>query len=256
MIRSVLGFVCLLMATVAMHGTPSQQTTGQGVATGSVRVAGPDDPDWLYEHREDLNSATRAADLWAAHAAADFDAAWKLSRVCFWLGTHAPQSARRAALNRGIDAGETAVRFMPGRPEGFFWMGANLGALAESSSLIQGVTYLGRIKNAFEHAIMIAPGWQRGSAEAALGRWYLKVPRLLGGSRTRAEAYLRRALQYDPDSLMALLYLADVVTADGRVDEARVLLQQIIDTPADPEWIPEASEFKGKAARRLTALDK
>lgn len=248
--------VSLLMAIVAMHGTPPRQTTRAGVATGSERAASPDDPDWLYDRREDLDSATRAADLWAAHAGADFDAAWKLSRVCYWLGTHAPQSDRRAALNRGIDAGETAVRFMPGRPEGYFWMGADMGALAESSGAIQGLPYLGRIKNAFEHAIMIAPGWQHGSAEAALGRWYFEVPRLLGGSRTKAEAYLRRALQYDPDSLMALLYLADVATVDRRVDEARVLLQQVIDTPAAPEWIPEASEFKRKAARRLTTLDK
>lgn len=254
--RSVLGFVCLLTATVAMYGTAPQQTTGNGVSRGSVRVANPDDPDWFNERREDLDSAARAADLWAARAAADFEAAWKLSRVCYWLGTHAPQSDRRAALNRGIDAGETAVRLMPGRPEGYFWLGADLGALAESSGSIQRLKYRGRIKNALEHAIMIAPGWRGGAAEAALGQWYFKVPRLLGGSRTKAEAYLRRALRYDPDSLMTLSYLANVVAADGRVDEARVLLQQVIDTPADPEWIPEAIEFKRKAARRLTALDK
>ncbi len=261
----VLGLVCAPSAGGAIQlAAPSQQPRGNGDVTptlrqiepGSSRAVEPDDPDQLYGHREELASAERAAGLWAAHAIADFDAAWKLSRVCYWLGTHAPESKRRAALERGVHAGETAVRTAPGRPEGHFWMAANMGALAESFGLVQGMKYRGKIKRELENVIAIAPGWQGGSPEAALGQWYFKVPRLFGGSRAKAEEYLRRALQYNPDSRVALSFLADLVAADGRLDERRALLQRVIDAPTDLEWIPEDNELKKKAAERLTALGK
>ena len=261
----VLGLVCAPSASGAIRlATPSQQPgengdvtpTGRQVEPRSSRAVEPDDPDQLYRHREDLASAERAADLWAAHAISDFDAAWKLSRVCYWLGTHAPESARRAALERGVNAGETAVRMAPGRPEGHFWLAADMGALAESFGLVQGLKYRGKIKRELENLIAIAPGWQGGSAEAALGQWYFKVPRLLGGSRAKAEEYFRRALQYNPDSRVALSFLADLVAADGRLGERRALLQRVVDAPTDFEWIPEDNEFTKKAAERLTALGK
>ena len=263
---AVIGLVCApsVAGGAVRLAAPSQQPGGNGDVTptlqqvepGSSRAVESDDPDQLYGHREELASAKRAADLWAARSVADIDAAWKLSRVCYWLGTHAPESERRAALDRGVSAGEAAVRMAPGRPEGHFWMAANMGALAESFGLVQVLKYRGKIKRELDHAIAIAPGWQGGSAEAALGQWYFKVPRLFGGSRAKAEEHLRRALQYNPDSRVALSFLADLVASAGRRDERRAMLQRVIDAPADPEWIPEDNELKKKAVEQLNALGK
>jgi hypothetical protein len=53
--------------------------------------------DALYADRENIVSAKGAADLWAAdlrRSPSAFDAAWKLARVCYWLGSHAPQPDR------------------------------------------------------------------------------------------------------------------------------------------------------------------
>src|SRR5262245_49346875 len=72
-----------------------------------------DDPDQLYRQRENLASARRAADLWAAGAASDFEASWKLARACYWLGTQGEAQERRRALERGMKAGESAARSMP-----------------------------------------------------------------------------------------------------------------------------------------------
>src|SRR6476660_9091729 len=49
--------------------------------------------DALYADRANLASARKAADIWTSDLASnpqDFDAAWKLSRACYWLGGHAP----------------------------------------------------------------------------------------------------------------------------------------------------------------------
>ena len=62
------------------------------------------DADELYRQRQDPASAARAADLWAARASTEFEAAWKLARASYWLGSHAPDAARREWLRRGVAA--------------------------------------------------------------------------------------------------------------------------------------------------------
>ncbi len=209
------------------------------------------DADQLYAQRETLANAVRAADLWRASPASDFDAAWKLARADYWIGTHAPAADRRPALERGIAAGQRAAALRPARPEGHFWAAANMGALAESFGIMQGLKYRGRIKSELETVLKIDPAWQQGSADRALGRWYAKVPGLFGGSDTEAERHYRASLTYNPDSTASLFFLSELLMDHHRQAEARTLLRKILDAPLSPDWAPEDREFKAKAAALL-----
>ena len=195
--------------------------------------------------------------MWTAIAKAnpsDFDAAWKLARADYWLGGHAPQPERRAFLEQGISAGQAAIALRPGRPEGHFWMAASMGALAESFGLRAGLKYRKPIKDALETALRLDPGFQQGSPDRALGRWYYEVPRLFGGSRTLAEDHLRAALKYNPTSAVTHFFLSELFESDGRKEDERKELQAVIDSPLDPEWAPEDRDYKAKAARLLKDL--
>ena len=72
-----------------------------------------DDPDALYKDRENLASAKKAADTWAARLAAnpkDFESAYKLAQARYWLGTNGlPEPERKAALEAGIAAARSAI---------------------------------------------------------------------------------------------------------------------------------------------------
>ena len=211
----------------------------------------------MYADRENLVSARKAADLWAEQLARDpqaFDAAWKLARADYWLGGHAAEADRRKALENGIDAGQKAIALQPNRPEGHFWMAANMGALAESFGLRQGLKYRKPIKAALETVLRIDPAFQQGSADRALGRWYFKVPGMFGGSDKEAEAHLRTSLKYNPTSTASHFFLAEVFVDNGRKNDARTELQQVLDAPVDPEWAPEDREFIAKAQRLLQTL--
>ncbi len=199
---------------------------------------------------------TEAAEIWAARLARgqDFEAAWKLARACYWIGTQGPEAGRRASLERGVAAGEQAAKITPTSPEGHFWLAANMGALAESFGAMQGLKYRGRIKDALERALAIDPAWQQGSADRALGWWYHKVPRLFGGSESRAETHLRQALTYNQASTATLYFLGEVLLGRDKRTEARTMLQRVIDAPLDPDWTPEDRDFKKKAAARLATL--
>src|SRR4051794_5362221 len=53
------------------------------------------DADALYAERMNPASARRAAEIWSAQASSGenaFEPAWKLARVCYWLGTNGPEA--------------------------------------------------------------------------------------------------------------------------------------------------------------------
>lgn len=221
----------------------SRQPDGEGVGQA------PSSPDDLYARREDPAAARAAADAWATRLAAspaDFESAWKLARVCYWLGTHGPDARRRADLERGITAADTAIRLRPGAPEGYFWRGANMGALAESFGISQGVKYRKPIREALEKVIALDPAFQQGSAGRALGRWYFKVPGLFGGSNAKSVEHLLQSLQYDPQSTASLYFLAETYIDMGKKAEARDVLRRLAAASISRDWAPEDREWKAK----------
>lgn len=239
---------CMLVFYIALSGA----------AGAPAPLAQPStDPDALFAARENLASARQASALWRERLSRnpqDVDAAWKLARVLYWLGGHAPEGERKALLEDGIRAGRAAVAAAPNRAEGHFWIAANMGALAESFGLRQGLKYRGAIRDELMIVLKLDPAFQHGSADRALGRWYYKVPGLFGGSKKKSEEHLRRSLTFNPHSTASLFWLAETLIAMDRTEEARRELQQVLDAPLDPAWAPEDREFKEKAKRLLATL--
>jgi len=224
----------------------------------SGRQVPADDPDALYQDRENLASAQKATDLWAARLTAnprDLTSAYRLAQARYWLGTNGlPEPQRKDALEAGIVAARAAIAIDATRPEGHFWLGANMGALAESFGLRQGIKYRGPIREALEVTLKLSPAFLQGSADRALGRWYFKVPGLFGGSNKKSEEHLRKSLTYNPNSVVSHLFLADTLADMGRKDEARKAYQAAVNAPFDPEWTPEDRRFKEQAKQLLQKL--
>ncbi len=153
-----------------------------------------------------------------------------------------------------MTAARAAIAAAPSRPEGHFWLAANMGALAESFGLRQGIKYRGEIKRELEIVLQMDPAFLQGSADRALGRWYNRVPGLFGGSDKKSEEHLRKALTYNPNSTATLFFLAETLLDEGKKDEARATLQKIAAVPLDPNWAPEDRDFKQRAQRLLAQL--
>jgi TRAP transporter T-component len=239
---------CILVLYIALHG---------GTAAAAALAQASGDADTLYSARETLANAQRAAAIWTErlhHNPKDFESAWKLARARYWLGGHAPAAERKAMLEAGIQAGRTAVSIAPNRPEGHFWIAANMGALAESFGLRQGLKYRGDIRDELSIVLKLDPAFQQGSADRALGRWYFKVPGLFGGNKKKSEEYLRRSLAYNPNSTVSLFFLAETLIGLDREEEAKRELRKLLDAPLDPDWAPEDREFKEKAKELLATL--
>jgi tetratricopeptide (TPR) repeat protein len=250
---------CISLLYIALLGTVGL-ADGQAaapIAPLATAASAPSNPEALYTAREDLTSARRAAAIWAERLKQnprDFESAWKLARARYWLGGHAPEAERKQLFEDGIAAGRAAVAVEPNHPEGHFWIAANMGALAESFGMSQGLKYRGTIKDELLTVLRLDPAFQEGSADRALGRWYYKVPGLFGGSKQKSEEHLERSLKYGPDSTASHFFLAETLLDQHRRDEARAELQRVIDAPLDPDWGPEDREFKTKAKAKLAEM--
>jgi tetratricopeptide (TPR) repeat protein len=226
-------------------------------AQGSLAATTAEEADALFAGRENLSKAIATADFWAKRLAADpkdFEAGWKLARVCYWLGDHVPAAERRTRFEQGIEAGRQAAAAQPDRPEGYFWQAANMGSMAEGFGMRAGLRYRGPIKAALEKALAIDPSYLNGSPDRALGRWYARVPGLFGGSDTKAVEHLQRSLTYAPQSVASRFFLAETYEDMGRKDDARREFQAVVDAPFHPDWVPEEKEYKEKARASLTRL--
>jgi tetratricopeptide (TPR) repeat protein len=232
-------------------------SAASAVAVAQVPPQPPsaEDPDVLYRGRTDLAKARHAAAIWDARVNAnrqDFESAWKLARTMYWLGNReADEKKRRSALESGIAAGRLASTLQPARPEGHFWTAANMGTLAESFGLRQGLMYRGAIKESLERVLAIDPAFQDGSADRALGRWYFKVPRLFGGDNKKSEQHLRKSLTYFPGSTVSRFFLAETLLDMDRDAEAIAELERVLASEPHPDWVPEDEDYKRKAAELL-----
>ena len=228
-----------------------------GVSSASAIVEQTDDPDALYAKRQDIAAAQQAAKIWQSRQQKnpnDFESAWKLARATYWIGTQGPEAERKGTLEQGIAAARTATKLEANKPEGHMWLAANMGALAESFGMRQGLKYRGEIKDELLTVLRIDPAFQQGSADRALGRWYYKVPGLFGGSNTKSEEHLRKSLTYNPNSTASLYFLAETLIALKKKPEAKQTLERLLAAPIDPDWSAEDRDFKAKAQRLIQTL--
>ena len=134
-------------------------------------------------------------------------------------------------------------------------MAANMGAMAESFGLRAGIKYRSPVKKALETVLMIDRGFQQGSADRALGRWYLKVPRLFGGSKDKSVEHLqavthlrsRRAPRRTTSSPRP-------ISRWTARDEARQEAQKVLDCPSTRTGRPKIASSSRKPKTLLERL--
>src|SRR3982750_702874 len=137
--------------------------------------------DKLYSQREDLKRVREAITLLRQVRASDqnnYEAAWRLAKFNYYLGSHTEeQNERDAAFREGVEDGQAAVKLQGSKPEGHFWLGANYGGQARLSA-IAGLASIEDIRNEMETVVRLDESYQAGSAHMALCQLYLEAPKI------------------------------------------------------------------------------
>ena len=207
--------------------------------------------DALYAKREDLahvRDAIRLAQQARAASATDYEATWRAAKYCYYLAAHTTvEKERDATFKSGVEAGKAAVKLQPAKPEGHFWLGANIGGRVQADGGLGSLGAAGDVRDEMEAVIKVDPGFQAGTAYMILGQIDLQVPGLLGGNKKRAVERMEKGLTYGPQNAFLRLRLAEAYLAVHRDEDARRQLDFILSMKPDPAYLPEYKEAAAEA---------
>lgn len=206
----------------------------------------------LYAERADLMKVRQGVivlrQALVAHPS-NYEIAWRLAKFNYYLGAHSSESTEQErAFRDGTEAGKTAIKLSPNKPEGHFWLGANYGGNAEIS-MLAGLAEIEDIKREMEAVLKMNEGYESGSAYMALGQMYLKAPRMLGGDTAKAIDYLEKGLKFGPNNGLLRLRLAEAYAEARRNDDARRQIETLLAMPPSPGYEPEHNDAVTQARK-------
>lgn len=206
--------------------------------------------DGLWPQRGDLSKLEESMELYEKILAQDptnVEALWKLSRACWWLGTHSPEEQKLAVFEKGIEFGKKAVLLKEDCPACHYWLGVNYGVYGEAKGVLKSLSLVDPIREEMNKVIHLDPGFMKGGAYRILGRMAYKLPWFAGGSKKESVELLKKALQYDPNSFLTRLFLAETYLAMDEKELAKKELQWCMNAPEPVD--PGDMEDKRKAQR-------
>lgn len=244
---AVYGFAACASSTAEQPPPPTTNSVAELLARA----------DQLYNERGDLQKVREGVVALRQARMAEpnnYEAAWRLSRMNYFLGEHTQDTAERdKAFKDGETAGKDAVKLADNRPEGHFWLGANLGAQAERSALT-GLSAAPDIRREMEAVIKLDEGYMAGSAYMALARIDIETPPVMGGDPKRAVELLEKGLKIGPNNPLLRYYLAQAYMKNKRNDDARKQLELLLNMQPDPNYVPEHNDAVAKAKELMKKL--
>lgn len=135
------------------------------------------------------------------------------------------EEAKLKLYEGGRAVAEEAIAADASSAEAHFYRGANMGRWGQTKGVLNALFLLGDVRSAFNTALKLDPN--HADARLALGRVDEEVPGLMGGSRERAEAAYRKAIEMDPRFTRAMLDLAEFLKKQGRKEEAKQWIDRV-----------------------------
>jgi tetratricopeptide (TPR) repeat protein len=179
--------------------------------------------------------AMLASSVYATDAGSALTAdAW---RICEADDPSAEKLKRLEWLARGVALAERAIAAEPNSARAHFASFCNLAKQVELSGLSwRSLQRLQRLKQAIDTTLRLAPS--DPDALVAKGELLRRLPRMLGGDESRAETYLRRALDHSPGHVAGRLFLARLLVereaADALAEVTRAVeVAERAGSPAD-----------------------
>jgi tetratricopeptide (TPR) repeat protein len=245
--------VCALSACTS--NSTAEHTTNEAATTTTVSPAElVTQADQLYAQREDLGRVREGlAKLRGARAAepGNYETAWRVAKFNYYLGDNTTNTDERdKAFEDGVEAARAALKLQPDKPEGHFWLGANLGGQAKVS-MLSGISDTDEIRQEMETVLKLDEGFMSGSAYMALGQVYLESPKMMGGDPKKAVEYMEKGLKFGGTNSLLHLRLAEAYLANDRKADARKQLDMVINMTPDPNYLPEHKKAVAEARKLL-----
>ena len=186
-----------------------------------------------------------------------YEALWRGTRACAWLGLYHPERAQREQFaEKGIRMGYEAVKKTSTKVESHYYLALCIGGLAD----VRGTASPDLVKSMKERMLIanaINPGFDHCGPDRFLGELTVKTADYpLWGIGTVAGGLemLRRACANCPDFGENHLIYARSLMDDGQTEKAREELDKVLKCPKPQDYTAEHEKWLQEATTLLTEL--
>lgn len=242
MLRAV-PLIALLLCTPFPAQTPKMSTSQQA--------------DRLFSYGEDAARDRQTLDLLEQASRSEpgqYQILWRLARANYYVAEETPKAQKLPLYERGATVAQQAITIDPNAPEGHFWLGANYGGTAELKGMFNALFLIGKIRTEMQTVVRLNPGYEDARAFLALSELDRQLPRLIGGSTSRAVNWGEQGLKIAPRNLELKLSLARAYLEVGRSEDARRQLQEITASAVNPMRAKAERGVQQAASQLLTKL--
>jgi len=152
------------------------------------------------------------------------DAWWKYSRALNYYGMYfVTDNARmKVVFQKAKEAALTATMLAPDGLDGRLWLAVSLGNWGQANGVLNSLMVVPDIEQNMNEVLTRDPGRSQATAYTVLGRLYFKTPPrpLSVGDDTKAESYMKQAIEMVPARIKNYLYLAEMYYDWKHYDEA------------------------------------
>jgi hypothetical protein len=180
-----------------------------------------------------------------------FDANWRLASLYNWEANGTEGDAKADLGKKAWAAGDVARQAKPDDVRGHYQAGVGVGLYSEGigilTALSQGIE--GKFRDRLQAALKLDKDYEDGAPQVVWGRYFFKLPWPKRDVDKSVEV-LEAALAAHPNNLRGKIYLADDYDDQGKHDEAKRLVQDVLDARVGHD-APEDNRIKGMAKKWL-----
>ena len=192
------------------------------------------------------------------------EALWHFGRACFDLADGSTNQTRRAEIaEEGITACRQLVARSPNSAAGHYYLGMNLGQLADTKRNLSALKIVGEMEREFTAARKLDQSFDYAGPDRNLGLLYLQAPRLISiGNSRKAREHLMRAVELAPlfpenrlNLIEAFLKWDDDKAASQDLDALEKILPDVKKKFSGDEWAASWTDWNKRINDAADKLD-
>lgn len=181
--------------------------------------------------------------------------AWRLARTYYAIGKNSAEDARKEYYHRCIDRADQAIELNNRSAWGFFFRGICRGKLGEIQGIWSSLSIIKPLKKDFKKAVTLDPSVSQGGPHRALGKLYLELPGLLGGSVEKSVDHLKQAVVLGPKYADNYLFLAEALYEQENYHAAKMTLKDLLTILQESGDTPKAQQVREEIQTLMKKID-
>ncbi len=180
---------------------------------------------------------------------------WRLARTYYSLGEQSPEEVGKEYYDHCITRADQAIQRNHQSAWGFFFRGICRGKLGEMQGIWSSLAIIKPLKKDLIQAVQFDPSVSQGGPHRALGKLYLELPGLLGGSVDKSVDHLQQAVVLGPKFADNYLFLAEALYEQENYQAAKNTLGDLLLIIEEFKDNPKTQKIRQEAQALIKKID-